>query len=221
VVSNVLGDWAIGTYLQYQSAAILARPNSVSSFPISNYLGRGPGSAQLVIGTDGKPMSPWAVNWKDLNGVVHPEPLDINCRCFDPTNLQVQQADGTFKAGGVLNPNAWVNIPDGQWANSFSAIRDYRGFRYPSENLNLGRTFRIKERVSLQVRVEFANAFNRIQLPQPTQGNGPGATFTNKITTQTTPGQYFGAINGGFGSVVPINGTPNSRTGLFIGRLQF
>ena len=204
VVSNVLSDWTIGSYLQYQSASILSRPASSSAFPISNYLGRGPGSAQLKIGADGQPMNPYAVNWTDLDGKVHPEPLDINCHCFDPTKTQ------------VLNPNAWVNIPDGQWANDFSNLRYYRGFRYPTENLNVGRTFRIKENVTFNVRVEFANAFNRTQLPQPSSA----ATFGTQITTQPS-GPYKGVINGGFGSVVPISGTAGSRTGLFVGRLQF
>jgi len=209
IVSNILGDWAIGTYLQYQSAAALARPNSVSSFPISNYLGRGPGSAQLKIDpATGKQMSPYSVDWTDLSGVHHTDPLDINCKCFDPTRTQ------------VLNPNAWVNIPDGQWANDFSTLRDYRGFRYPTENMNLGRSFRIRERVTFNVRIEFSNAFNRLQLPQPTQGNGIGASAATKITTQVG-GTYNGAINAGFGSVVPIAGTAGYRTGLLIGRLQF
>jgi hypothetical protein len=68
------------------------------------YLGRGPGSAQLKTDANGQPMNPFAVNWTDLDGVVHPEPLDINCRCYEPTKTI------------VLNPAAWESIPDGQWA---------------------------------------------------------------------------------------------------------
>ena len=212
IVSNVLGDWAVGTYLQYQSAPALVRPASTSSFPISNYLGRGPGSEQLIPG-----MSPWSIDWTDLSGVHHTDPLNINCKCFDPTRTQ------------VLNPNAWVNVPDGQWANNFNTIRDFRGIRYPTENMNIGRTFRIKERVSLNVRVEFANAFNRLQLPQV---NSAPNSLT-KVTTQTQPGTYQGAITGGFGVIggaaagfagpapFPIAGTSGYRTGLLVGRLQF
>ena len=62
-------------------------------------------------------MNPWSVDWTDLNGVHHTDPLDINCHCFDPTKTQ------------VLNPKAWTNVPDGQWANDFSSIRGFRGFR--------------------------------------------------------------------------------------------
>ena len=218
VVSNVLGDWAIGTYLQYQSAPALVRPTSTSSFPISNYLGRGPGAEQLAIDpATGKAMSPWSVDWTDLSGVHHTDPLDVNCKCFDPTRTQ------------VLNPNAWVNVPDGQWANNFTTLRDFRGIRYPTENMNVGRTFRIKERVTLNVRVEFSNAFNRLQLPQP---NSSPNSLT-KVTTQSQPGIYQGAITGGFGVIggapagfgttapFPIAGTSGYRTGLLVGRLQF
>jgi hypothetical protein len=200
VVSAVLGDWTIGTYMQYQSAPVLSRPSSVSARPISQYLGRGPGPAQLKAGAN-----PWSVNWVDNDGQQRTDPIDINCGCFDPTKTV------------VLNPAAWENVPDGQWANNFSTIRDYRGFRYPSENFNLGRTFRVRERVTLNVRVEFSNAFNRTRLPQPTAGGN----FAQQITRQTTPGIYQNAINGGFGSVVPISGTADSRTGLFVGRLTF
>jgi hypothetical protein len=199
IVAYALKDWGIGTYLQYQSAPIIALPTSTSFVaPISNYLGRGPGPAQLIPG-----MNPWSVNWTDLNGVHHTDPLDINCHCFDPTKTQ------------VFNPAAWTNVPDGQWANDFSTIRNYRGFRYPAENFNFSRNFRFKERVSLNVRVEFTNAFNRTQLPQPT-----GGSFQTALTTQTS-GPYAGVYNGGFGSVVPITGTQNARTGLLVGRLTF
>jgi len=132
--------------------------------------------------------------------VVHPEPLDINCRCYDPTKTQ------------VLNPNAWVSVPNGQWANDYSVLRNYRGIRYPSEAMNVSRNFRIKEGINLNVRVEFQNAFNRTRLPQPNSG---GVAFTSPITTANS------LINGGYGAVVPINGTSGQRTGLFIGRLTF
>ena len=150
LAAYVLGDWTVGWYAQYQSAPIIALPASAGAHPISQWLGagRGPGPAQYVAG-----QSLWSTNWTDYNGVVHTDPIDINCHCFDPTKTV------------VLNPAAWANVPDGQWANNFSTIRNYRGFRYPTENANFGRTFRIKERVTFNVRVEFTNAFNRTSAP--------------------------------------------------------
>ena len=68
IVSYLLGGWGMGVYVQYQSAAILGRPAAGVTQPISDWLGRGPGGAQLKNGTDGKPMNPYAVNWVDYDG---------------------------------------------------------------------------------------------------------------------------------------------------------
>ena len=200
LASILLGDWTLGAYLQYQSAPVLSRPASTSPRPISQYLGRGPGQSQLKVGADGNPMSPWSVDWTDMDGKHHTDPLDINCHCFDPTKTV------------VLNPLAWENVPDGKWSNSFSDLRYFRGFRYPSESLNVGRTFRFTETINFNVRVEFQNAFNRTRLPQP------NAT-ANQGSRVVTLGN--GIITGGYGTVVPIGGTADSRTGLFVGRLTF
>jgi hypothetical protein len=205
MLSYVLGDWTVGWYAQYQSAPIIALPPSAGAHPISQWLGRGPGPAQFVAG-----QSLWSTNWTDYNGVVHTDPIDLNCHCFDPTK------------NVVLNPNAWANVPDGQWANNFGSIRDYRGFRYPTENANFGRTFRIKEKVVFNIRAEFSNAFNRTRLPQPASGNGPPGTpgFATKPTLQST-GPYVGLYSGGFGTVVPTVGTSGYRTGTLVGRITF
>jgi hypothetical protein len=203
-VSYILGNWGIGWYLQYQSAGVLGRPANQGTIPLSNFLGRGPGPAQLKLGPDGQPMNPWSVNWVDYSGAQRTDPIDINCHCFDPTkNL-------------VLNPLAWESIPNGQWANNFSDIRYYRGIRLPQENLNVSRNFRFTERVLLHVRVEFQNILNRTRLPQPVAGGNFGAAPTT-FTTGTNTGLY----SGGFGTILPTSGTGGSRTGLLIGRITF
>jgi hypothetical protein len=205
IVSQVLSGWGAGVYLNYQSAPLVARPASNGTVPISQFLGRGPGSAQLK--TDpatGKQMNPWSVNWVDYDGKRHTDPLDINCGCFDPTKT------------AVFNPNAWENVPNGFWAADQSSIRWYRGIRIPQENANVSRNFRIKEGINLNVRVEFTNIFNRMQLPQPTTtGN-----FANAPTLFTT-GANTGLYSGGFGTIVPVNGTQGMRAGTFVGRLTF
>jgi len=202
IASYVLGDWTVGWYAQYQSAPIIALPASTGANPISKWLGRGPGPAQYVAG-----QSLWSTNWTDYSGTVHTDPIDLNCHCFDPTkNI-------------VLNPAAWSNVPDGQWANNFGNIRDYRGFRYPTENANFGRTFRIKEKVVFNIRAEFTNVFNRTRLPQPSAGNiGPG--FLTAPTKQTA-GALAGLYSAGFGTVVPTGGTSGYRTGTLVGRITF
>ena len=114
VVAYALSGWSTGWSLSYQSAPLVGLPTSSGTVPISNFLGYGPGPAQLIPG-----MNPWSVNWTDLSGVHHTDPLDINCHCFDPTRTQ------------VLNPAAWTNVPNGQFAADQSSIRSFRGIRIP------------------------------------------------------------------------------------------
>jgi hypothetical protein len=118
----------------------------------------------------------------------------------------------------VLNPGAWTNVPNGQWAaQQATAFDDYRGIRYPQENANFSRTFRIKERVSLLIRAEWSNAFNRLRLPQPSVGAVGTPVFS------ANPTQVGGIFTGGFGTIVPTagNGVTGQRTGQLIARLQF
>jgi hypothetical protein len=206
IVSQILSGWGMGVYLNYQSAPLLARPSSNGTVPITQFLGRGPGSAQLEIDpATGKQMNPWSVDWVDYDGKRHTDPLDVNCRCFDPTKTV------------VFNRNAWENVPNGTWAADQSSIRWFRGIRIPQENANFSRNFRFKERVNLNVRVEFTNIFNRTQLPQPsTAGN-----FANDPTRFPSGTANAGLYSGGFGTIVPVNGTQGMRAGLFVGRLTF
>lgn len=198
VVSYLLSDWGLGWYFQYQSAPILARPGNQGAQPISQWLGRGPGPAQYV---EGQPL--YTTNWVDYDGNQRTDELDVNCHCFDPTKTV------------VLNPAAWSNIPSAQWGAQQTAVREFRGIRQPQENINVSRNFRIKERVTLHVRVEFQNAFNRTRLPQPSIGN-----YTATPTKFAT-GSNAGLFNGGFGTILPTAGTSGARAGTLIARVTF
>jgi hypothetical protein len=83
------------------------------------------------------------------------------------------------------------------------------------ENANFSRNFRIKERASLNIRVEFTNIFNRMQLPGPALGSFASAP------TKFTSGANIGLYSGGFGSIVPVNGTAGQRAGTLVARFQF
>ncbi|HEY7335086.1 MAG TPA: carboxypeptidase regulatory-like domain-containing protein [Bryobacteraceae bacterium] len=206
LVAYALSGWGTGWSLSYQSGSLvgspltspLGLPSSSGTVPISQFLGYGPGPAQLIPG-----MSPWSVNWTDYNGVHHTDPLDINCHCFDPTKTV------------VLNPAAWQNVPNGQFAADQSSIRSFRGMRVPVENANFGRNFRIKERMSLNVRVEFTNIFNRTVYPAIALGN-----FTSAATVFTS-GPNKGLYSGGFGTINPTAGTSGQRAGTLVARFQF
>jgi hypothetical protein len=203
-ISAILSEWGMGWYLQYQSAPLIARPASVSqqtpAVPLNNYLGYGPGPAQLKRDADGNYMSPWSVSWTDLSGTKRTDPIDINCHCFDPRTTL------------VLNRDAWESVPDGKWANDMSDLRFYRGIRLPNESFNLSRTFRVKERIVFTVRAEWQNIFNRLRLPQPAPSG-----FTSNPNTAN------GFYTGGFGTLTPTsgNGVSGMRSGTLIGRLTF
>ena len=206
-VAYALSGWGTGWALSYQSAPLVGLPTSSGSLPISNFLGYGPGPAQLIPG-----MSPWSVDWTDLNGVHHTDPLDINCHCFNPTTTQ------------VLNPAAWTNVPNGQFAANQSSIRSFRGFRVPVENANFSRNFRIRERYSLNIRVEFTNIFNRLQIPTtPTAPGGINLGNFAQAPTKFTSGPNTGLYSGGFGTpVTPLNGSvTGQRAGTIVARFQF
>ncbi len=135
------------------------------------------------------------------------EPLytvsDINCHCYDPSK--------TF----VLNRKAWTNPPDGQFGATAGFFSDYRYQRHPQESLNFGRTFRIKERYSLNLRVEFSNIFNRTYYNDPSANGPQNAQTVNPPTGLNASG--FGYIN------TSITGTQfgQPRQGTIVARFQF
>jgi outer membrane receptor for Fe3+-dicitrate len=114
----------------------------------------------------------------------------------------------------VLNPAAWANPAPGQFSNSAEFYSDFRYQRHPQENLNFGRTFRIRERMALNLRVEFNNIFNRTYL------NNPAAH--NPFTSQTK--NAAGLNSGGFGYINTATtgvqlGQP--RNGTIVARFTF
>ncbi len=70
----------------------MGRPTGTDNAPISHWLGgRGPGGAQLKQNADGSYMNPWSVNWADNDGNKRTDPLDINCKCFDPNKTHCSE----------------------------------------------------------------------------------------------------------------------------------
>ena len=209
VVAFAVRDWAISGSLFYQTGTFLGRPTNSAANPISRWLGRGAGSAQLNQNADGSYMSPWSVDWTDLSGQHHTDPLNIDCHCFDPRTTQ------------VLNPKAWSNVPDATWAAQTNQLPFFRNARRPTENANLARNFRFgpDRRYNLQVRVEFQNIFNRKFVPTPTLGNV--ATAPAPVLGSSATATAFTSGFGTFGnqSVAAVYGTP--RSGQFIARFSF
>lgn len=130
------------------------------------------------------------------------EPLflkDLNCHCFDP-NKEL-----------VLNPRAWSNSAPGEWGTAASYYTDYRTARRPDEQLSLGRSFRIREKMAFSVRAEFFNVFNRTFLNNPDSTNA-----------QATPVfSSSGMVTSGFGRVNTNTTFLPPRSGQIVARFQF
>jgi hypothetical protein len=110
----------------------------------------------------------------------------------------------------VLNPKAWSDAAPGEWGYSSAYYNDYRWQLSATEQLSLGRTFRIKEGMLFQVRAEFFNAFNRLYLPNPSSGN--------PLQTQTR--NAAGVPTAGFGRI-DATAAGGQRNGQLVARFQF
>jgi hypothetical protein len=128
---------------------------------------------------------------------------NVDCRCIDPNNINQR----------VLNPAAWQDVAPGAISPGSGYYNDYRGPHQVSENMNLGRTFQFRERMSLNVRAEFFNVFNRVTLGNPSSSNPLQTTTVNNAT---------GAISGfGFYSIGSTSNSGSPRVGLLVARFQF
>jgi Carboxypeptidase regulatory-like domain/TonB dependent receptor len=123
---------------------------------------------------------------------------DLNCHCIDPNK------------DFVLNPAAWSDVPQGQWGFSAPYYNDYRYARQPSEQLSLGRIFRVTEKYKLQVRAEFFNVLNRVVMPNPSAGNPLQTPLRNQAGVPTS----------GFGRI-DASTVGGQRNGQLVARVEF
>ncbi|MCU1325390.1 MAG: hypothetical protein JWN34_760, partial [Bryobacterales bacterium] len=124
---------------------------------------------------------------------------DLNCHCIDPNK--------EF----VLNPAAWADAPAGTWGTAAAFYGDYRQQRRPQEQASIGRIFRLREKVSFQIRAEFFNILNRTYLGNP--------SATNPTATQQRNAQ--GVPTAGYGFINAISLQANPRNGQIVGRLTW
>jgi len=128
---------------------------------------------------------------------------NLNCHCFDASTTP------------VLNPLAWANPAPGQFSSGSPFYSDYRYARHPQENINIGRTWHFKERISLNLRAEFSNMFNRTYIANPTS--------TNPTTPVTRNG--LGNLTGGFGYIntafAATSQAAQPRNGTIVARFTF
>jgi hypothetical protein len=190
-------DWTLGVFVGYASGLPILAPyaqNALNSLLLRN-------TSSPIAGATGTGTFANRVPGQPLFTVP-----DINCHCYDPNT--------TF----VLNKDAWTQPAAGQFGTSAAYYSDYRNMRRPVENMSLGRIFRIKERAQINLRVEFANVFNRTRVNDPVATNAL-LTQTKSPAGQTTAG--FGYVNTTFGSSGAVNALQFARTGTIVARFQF
>jgi hypothetical protein len=124
---------------------------------------------------------------------------DLNCHCLDPYR------------DFVLNAAAWTNPAPGTWGASAPYYSDFRYERRPTEQMSLGRVFRIREKMSFQVRAEFFNIFNRTYLANPS------------LTAPTQPQarNAAGQPTSGWGYINPTSLYSQPRNGQLVARFTF
>jgi hypothetical protein len=203
-VSAIVHDWTLGGSLRYQSGDLIRVPGSPNG--LLTQLGRGSENNPALWG-----------GGNTFYNLVPGQPLllkDPNCSCIDPTKDL------------VLNPKAWSDPGGGNFGTTAPYIDSYRWQRQPSESLSLGRNFRLagENKVTLNVRAEFQNVFNRLVLSAPSVG-GPFNVNPASFTTNSTAalnGVPAGALTGGFGFVNYVNGAgTRPRSGQIVARLTF
>ena len=143
---------------------------------------------------------------------------DLNCGCIDVYNDQ------------VLNPLAWKNPDPGTWGPGPTGAAglyytDFRQARRPQESFNIGRNFKIKERMNLQIRAEFSNILNRTEVGNPGL-LAPVSRSTAGVDVVNNPTKTAVGYTAGFGvynfASIGKGSTPSGTTNsLALGQLAY
>ena len=179
-LSLITKNWQVGGFVQYSSGLPLTPPSAT----VANNLG-----SSEMIRVPGQPLYL----------------KDLNCRCINPyTDVVLNKDAWVNPTAGTFGPGPFYTAPVAGQSSLF--YTDFRQARRPSESFNLGRNFRITERVNLQIRADFSNAFNRTQIGNPSTVN-PLA-----LPTKNAAGQYTGGFGAYTLSTVAKGATPSGTT---------
>jgi hypothetical protein len=203
--NEVVSDWQVGFFAQYQSGIFLTPPvSNVNAEYLASEDIRVPG------------QSLYNVNINDIHSYNPYYDVVLNPKAWAPCPVNTT-------CGGAYN-GAFGATAERLYA-------DFRGPRQPRENANIGRHFRIKEKYDFYIRAEFVNIFNRTILPNPLTTNPQTAVSRNgfgiltngfgvvSLSAITPQGVFQGA-----GTVpAPTAGATAllGRTGTIIARFQF
>ncbi len=104
------------------------------------------------------------------------------------------------------NAAAWTNPAAGTWGTAAPYYADFRYQRHPNEQMSLGRTFRIREKMSLQIRAEFFNIFNRVYWANPSTTAPTQPQARNGAGVPTSGWGYINATSAASSPYYPRNG---------------
>jgi hypothetical protein len=122
----------------------------------------------------------------------------------------------------ALNPAAWVNPPEGQFGTSAAYYSDYRWQRRPSEQASLAKITKIREGMTLEIRAQFFNIFNRLNfLPMPSSTNFQATTVRDANGVLSAGFGYISVSSIAAGQDRKLIDLPFPRTGQIIARLRF
>ncbi|HXP87933.1 MAG TPA: carboxypeptidase-like regulatory domain-containing protein [Bryobacteraceae bacterium] len=190
LVSWAVRDWQINALLGYASGLPILAPQAQNNLNLSLLRNNTGAQTSYANRVSGQPLFT----------------QDINCHCFDPNKVF------------ILNPLAWSQPGPGQWGSGAAYYSDYRQQRRPNENMSLGRIFRIREKITLNIRGEFSNIFNRAEMPVPTSTNAAATQVHNAAGVPTTGFGFIATANEG--AITNIQ-TATSRQGVIVARFIF
>jgi len=175
----------------------------------------GPGQRWLNRGETGKLLGGW-----QISGIVtynNSQPLAITQSGGSPLNGSNRPNfnpgvklwsgnygqiplffEGKIPAPQLFSTDAWSNTGSqyvlGNARRTYNAVR---GPWYPVENLSVKKLFRITEGTSFTVRMDYFNAFNRVQAPFPstTLGSSNFGQVTSKFSPVNRQGQIEATFN--------------------------
>ena len=186
----LFAGWTTDGIFHYQSGFPILVPNAQTSFTLN----------QVTFTSSNNGNSVWANRVPGQKLFLH----SLNSHTGDPRTTL------------FLNPAAWANPTPGTYSTSKPYFNDYRGPRYPSEQLGIGKAFDIKEGLRFSLRADFFNVFNRWAYPNLNNtGNFAQAAQYNSDGSLANGFGYLGnSISGAGGNYAP-------RTGEFVARIQF
>jgi hypothetical protein len=204
-------NWTYSGVLRYQNGELLRTPASNNNL-----------LSELGVGYNNNPAL-WGGGTTFYNRVPGQPYFLVNPNShFDPTTQL------------ALNPAAWTDAPLGQFGVTSPYYSNFRWQRQPAESMGIGRIFQIHERLSLQVRAEFYNIFNRLfySLPSDAAPNGLAGLAAVNPATLTAHGNTYatsnpattqtGLLSAGYGYVAwTEGGSDTPRSGQLVARFTF